>query len=212
MSQSTISRDDVFEQARDLVRRESDTVGAISDLVGNEAFIEVVDLLLATTGKVITSGSGTSGTVARRTAHLLSVCGTPGLYLNPTDALHGSLGAIAPGDVVIAVSKGGGTGELTDFASRAQTRGAKVIAMTCRDDSALVELADITVLIPAGDSDPGNAMAMGSTFAMGSWADALCISLMALRGYTWEEFLFTHPGGRVGEDTDQILANLEQNG
>lgn len=208
MTATTVSRDDIYADARDLVLRESDTVSAIADLVGNESFTQVIDLLLATTGKVITSGSGTSGTVARRTSHLLSVCGTPALYLNPTDALHGSLGAVTTGDVVIAISKGGGTGELTDFASRAQRRGAKVIAMTCRDDSALVELADITVLIPAGDSDPGNAMAMGSTFAMSAWTDALSISLMAIRGYTWEEFLFTHPGGRVGEDTAQILARL----
>ena len=202
------SRDEVFAEARDLVRRESATVGAIADLVGNEAFTRVIDLLLATTGKVITAGSGTSGTVARRTAHLLSVCGTPALYLNPTDGLHGSLGAVAAGDVVIAFSKGGGTGELTEFASRAQQRGAKAIAVTCREESALVELADITVLIPAGDSDPGNAMAMGSIFAMSSWTDALSISLMSLRGYTWEEFLFTHPGGRVGEETEQILTGL----
>lgn len=211
MSQTAVSRDEIFESARKLVHSEAETVRAVAGLVGNEAFTQVIDLLLTTDGKVIASGSGTSGTVARRTAHLLSVCGTPALYLNPTDALHGSLGAIAPGDVVMAVSKGGGTGELTDFAGRAQKRGAKVVAMTCREDSALVELADVTVLIPAGDSDPGNAMAMGSTFAMGAWADALCISLMALRGYTWEEFLFTHPGGRVGEDTEKILAELDQN-
>ncbi|MCB0910058.1 MAG: SIS domain-containing protein [Propionibacteriaceae bacterium] len=204
-----LPREAVIRDARSLVDREAATVAAITSLVGDDAFNAVVDRLLALEGKVITSAAGTSGTVARRLAHLLSVCGTTSLYLHPTEGLHGSLGAVGPGDVVIALSKGGGTGELTEFASRAKARQADLVVMTCRDESPLRELADIVVLIPPGESDPGDAIAMGSTLAMEAWGDALATTLMQLRGYTWEQFLFTHPGGRVGEQTEQILDRVQ---
>lgn len=203
-------RDEVVADARDLIRREAETVAAVADLIGNTAFNAVVDRLLGLQGKVITAASGTSGAVARRLAHLLSVCGTTALFLHPTDAIHGSLGAVGAGDVVIAVSKGGGTGELTEFAGRAKARGASVVVMTSRPESPLVEIADLLVVIPPGDSDPGGAIAMGSTLAMSAWGDALASTLMRLRGYTWEEFLFTHPGGRVGERAEEILSHLTE--
>lgn len=203
-----LDRSTILEEAKDLVRRESATVMAVVEVIGNKAFLEVLELFLNTRGKVIASGSGTSGTVARRLAHLLSVTGTPALYLNPTDALHGSLGAVAPGDVVVAISKGGGTGELTEFASRSKTRGATILAMTCREESALQEVADHVVVIPAGDSDPAGAIAMGSTLAMGAWTDAMAMSLMQSRGYRWEDVLFTHPAGSVGDQADDILESM----
>lgn len=204
------SHNEVIADARDLVRREAETVAAVAELVGDAAFAAVVDCLLGLRGKVITAAAGTSGTVARRLAHLLSVCGTTALFLHPTDGIHGSLGAVAAGDVVIAISKGGGTGELTEFSARARARGASVIVMTSRSESPLVEIADLVVVIPPGDSDPGGAIAMGSTLAMSAWGDALASALMRLRGYTWEEFLFTHPGGRVGERAEEILGRVTE--
>lgn len=206
---SQLDRSTILDEAKDLVRRESDTVAAVTGVIGNDAFLSVLDLFLRTEGKVIAAGSGTSGTVARRLAHLLSVTGTPALYLNPTDALHGSLGAIAAHDVVVAISKGGGTGELTEFAQRAKVRGATIVALTCRDDSPLNDVADNVVIIPAGDSDPAGAIAMGSTLAMGAWTDAMAMSLMQIRGYSWADVLFTHPGGSVGDQANDILKSME---
>lgn len=202
-------RSAVIGEAKDLIRRESDTVAAVGEVIGNDEFLKVLELFLHTDGKVIAAGSGTSGTVARRLAHLLSVTGTPALFLNPTDALHGSLGAISSQDVVVAISKGGGTGELTEFASRSKARGATIVALTCRNESALNEVADHVVTIPAGDSDPAGAIAMGSTLAMGAWTDAMAMTLMQLRGYSWADVLFTHPGGSVGENADDILESTE---
>lgn len=191
--------------ARGLVAAEARGVAAVEELVETESFRAFVSTLLNAHGKVVTSAAGTSGAVARRLAHLLSVCGTPALYLHPTEGLHGSLGAVAPGDIVIALSKGGGTGEFTEFAARAKARGARILVMTSREESPLSAVADDVAIIPAGDGDPGGAIAMGSTLAMASWGDALAISLMQLRGYTWEQFLFTHPAGKVGEDAEEIL-------
>lgn len=205
-SMTTTISDEVIGASRALVVREAEGVAAVAGLVGDESFREVVGTLLGMTGKVITAASGTSGMMARRLAHLLSVCGTPALFLDPTTGLHGSLGATAPGDVVIALSKGGGTGELTEFASRAKQRGATVIAITCRDASPLVDAADQVVVVPAGEGDPGGAIAMGSTLVMAAWGDAVAYALMQLRGYSWEDFLFTHPLGNVGERADEILS------
>ncbi len=156
--------------------------------------------LLEATGKVIPVGVGTSGVTARRLAHLLSVTGTPALFLHPADGLHGSLGAIEPGDVVIAISKGGQSTELNEFARRAKTRGAKVIVLTSRDGSELAALGDVTVALPTPDgADPGGVIAMGSTLIASAWGDALAVALMDARGYAWAEVLYTHPGGAVGQ-------------
>ncbi|MDF1487927.1 SIS domain-containing protein [Tessaracoccus caeni] len=199
---------EALKTSRGLVSAEARGVAAVEDLVETAEFRTFLGILLDTDGKVITSAAGTSGAVARRLAHLLSVCGTPALYLHPTEGLHGSLGAVAPGDIVIALSKGGGTGELTEFAARAKARGARILVMTSRNQSPLSEVADDVAIIPAGEGDPGGAIAMGSTLAMASWGDALAISLMQLRGYTWEQFLFTHPAGKVGEDAEEILSRV----
>ena len=157
-------------------------------------------ILLEATGKVIPVGVGTSGVTARRLAHLLSVTGTPALFLHPADGLHGSLGAIEPGDVVIAISKGGQSAELNEFTRRAKTRGAKVIVLTSRDGSELAALGDVTVALPTPDgADPGGVIAMGSTLIASAWGDALAVALMDARGYAWAEVLYTHPGGAVGQ-------------
>ncbi len=198
---------EVIAASQDLVVREAQSVAAIAELVGNDAFQQVVRALLDMSGKAITSASGTSGIMARRLAHLLSVCGTPALFLDPTNGLHGSLGAVSEGDVILALSKGGGTGELTDFATRARQRGAVIIAITCREDSPLVTAADIVVVLPAGDGDPRGAIAMGSTLVMGAWGDAVALALMQVRGYSWADFLFTHPLGIVGQRASEILTD-----
>ena len=198
-----------LEESRQLVAAEGIAVLQVRELVGNDQFNSFLTALLEGHGKVITSATGTSGTIARRLAHLLSVCGTPALFLHPTEGLHGSLGAVAAGDTVIALSKGGGTGELTEFVTRSKVRGARILVMTSHESSPLVEAADDVAVIPAGEGDPGNAIAMGSTLAMAAWGDALSLALMQLRGYSWEDFLFTHPGGRVGQDAGELLSRLK---
>ncbi len=162
-------------------------------------FNEVVAILLDCRGRVIVAGVGTSGTVARRMAHLLSVAGTPSFFLHPADGLHGSLGAIRSGDVLIAISKGGDSEEVNEMAERARVRGASVVALTTQPVSPMVQLADLLVLLPpAGEEDPGGIIAMGSTLVVSAYGDALAIALMEMRGYEWSELLFTHPGGAVG--------------
>ena len=165
----------------------------------DDRLVVVARILLEATGKVVPVGVGTSGVTARRLAHLLSVTGTPAIFLHPADGLHGSLGAIEPGDVVIAISKGGQSAELNEFTRRAKTRGARIIVLTSTDGTELAALGDVTVALPTPDgADPGGVIAMGSTLIASAWGDALAAALMDARGYSWATVLYTHPGGAVG--------------
>nr|WP_277816676.1 SIS domain-containing protein [Microbacterium aquimaris] len=155
------------------------------------------------TGKVFVTGSGTSGATARRMAHLLAVCGTPSTFIHPMDALHGTMGALAAGDVLISISRGGESAEINDFSTRAQRRSVSVVALTAEPESTLGRLADVTVtLITEGEGDPGGVIAMGSTLVTSVWGDALANILMRRRGYGWDQVLETHPAGAVGQITD----------
>jgi arabinose-5-phosphate isomerase len=191
----------ILADARAVIHREGNATFGVADQLDN-SFVRAVEMVLDCRGKVIAAGSGTSGSVARRMAHLLSVCGTPALFTHPMDGLHGSLGAVSDQDMIIAVSRDGGSGELNDFARLAQQRGAPVLSLTSRTDSPLGQLADLSVRIVTKDADPGGVIAMGSTLAAAAWGDALAITLMRPRGYSWSEVLFTHPAGAVGQLID----------
>ncbi|MDZ8274784.1 SIS domain-containing protein [Microbacterium aquimaris] len=197
-----MSHEATLEAARAVVRNEGEAVLAVADQL-DDTFIEVVDLLQSCTGKVFVTGSGTSGATARRMAHLLAVCGTPSTFIHPMDALHGTMGALAAGDVLISISRGGESAEINDFSTRAQRRSVAVVALTAEPESTLGRLADVTVtLLTAGEGDPGGVIAMGSTLVTSVWGDALANILMRRRGYGWEQVLETHPAGAVGQITD----------
>jgi arabinose-5-phosphate isomerase len=192
----------VLDEARAVVRSEAAGVLAVAEQI-DASFARVADLLFACTGKVFVTGSGTSGTIARRMAHLLAVCGTPSTFIHPMDALHGTMGALAPGDILISISRGGESTEINEFSTRAQRRGVAVVALTAESSSSLASLADETVILTTeGDADPGGVIAMGSTLVTAVWGDALAFVLMRRRGYGWEQVLETHPAGAVGQITD----------
>ena len=190
--------DQLLEAARATVRAEAAAVAAVADQL-DESFLSVYRLLLETTGKVFIVGSGTSGTIARRMAHLLSVCGTPAAFLHPMDALHGTMGVLAAGDVLITISKGGETAEINDLIVLAKRRNVHVVSLTSAPQGTMARLSDtvVTVQIAPG-ADPGNVIAMGSTLVTAVWGDALALLLMRQRGYSWDQMLETHPGGAVG--------------
>lgn len=189
---------DEADEARAFVLAEAEAVRALADDL--DGLPAVVELVAATTGKVITTGAGTSGSVARRFAHLLSVCGTPALFLDPSDGIHGSSAALAPGDLLVAFSKGGGTDEVNITCERARTLGARVLVLTTRRDTELTAHADhVHLLPPSGDEDPGGVIAMGSTLVASAFGDAVAVTLMRRSGYSMRQVLYSHPGGAVGK-------------
>jgi arabinose-5-phosphate isomerase len=201
-SKMTDSRtEQVLDAARTFIAAESQAVLEVADQL-DESFVKVASLLLDGLGKVIVTGAGTSGFIARRAAHLLSVSGTPSFYMNPTDALHGSMGAVRKDDVMLALSKGGSSSEVNELVERVQGEGVIVVALTCSRESRLYQLADIPIVLrhyqPA---DPGGLIAMGSTLAHSAWLDAMALMLMRARQYSWSRVHYTHPGGAVGGRT-----------
>lgn len=190
--------DQLLAAARDVLLRESASVAALTDQL-NESFVRVAQLMLECTGHVLVAGSGTSNAIALRFAHLLSCCGTPSLFIHPGDAQHGSAGAVTARDVLVAISKGGSTTEVNHLARIAKERGAKVIAFTEKPDSELGHMADAVLKIQAAVGvDPYGMIATGSSLTNAAMCDALCITLLHLRGYTEAAFSQTHPGGAVG--------------
>ena len=188
--------------ARELVSREAAAVSAVGEQL-DASLVAAAQMCVNATGKVLTVGVGTSGPVARRLAHLLSTTGTSALFLHPVDALHGGLGAVADGDVVIAISKGGKSAELNEFVERAKARGAKVIVLTVVPDAPLGRLGDLTVELPElPEADPGGIVAMGSSLVAMAWGDALARVLLQATGYGWDAVLHSHPFGAVGQLTE----------
>ena len=162
--------------------------------------MRVIETLFHCTGHVLVTGVGTSAAVAQRFAHLLSVCGTPAIYINATDFLHGGSGAIRSDDVLYVFSKGGQSNEVNDLVKIAQLRKAKVIAQTEKPVSVLGRMADeVFHITTLGDVDPFGMMALGSSLVNCAACDAICVVLLELRGYTREAFGETHPGGAVGK-------------
>jgi D-arabinose 5-phosphate isomerase GutQ len=185
--------------ARERVAETRATLESLDEAI-DDSFIAAVRLIRRASGKVVTVGVGTSGPVARRMAHLLATSGTPAVYLHPGDALHGALGAITAGDVILAMSKGGQSAEMNDFVTRARRRGAGIVALTANPASPLGQLADVTVRLPdVAGGDPGGVIAMGSSLLASAWGDALAIVLMRITGYGWDQVLDSHPSGAVGE-------------
>lgn len=195
--------DDVVAHAAELIRREAQALANLADQI-DHSFADVVEAVQSCAGKVVTTGAGTSGIMAERLAHLLSVSGTPAFFLPSQDALHGGMGAVTADDLVIAFSKGGQSAELSLLVERLVERGSEVIAVTERPDSPFADAATRVVHIETDptDADAGGLIALGSTLVAGAWGDALTVTLMGLRGFSWDEVVRIHPGGIVGRQTE----------
>lgn len=194
-----MSGTEMLERARRVIESEAEAVSSLKDQL-TEELAEIVDMIINCKGHVLTAGAGTSWTIAERFAHLLTCCGTPALFVNAANAIHGGSGSITKEDIVYVISKGGQSAELNDFVRIARDRGAKIIAHTEKPDSELGRLSDAVYHVVAPeDVDPYGMIATGSSLVNAAACDVLCILLLELRGYTKEQFCQTHPGGAVGE-------------
>jgi arabinose-5-phosphate isomerase len=191
--------DGLAELAGSVLSRESAALAALVGAV-ESSVVAVARQMIRVPGKVVTTGSGTSGIMAERLAHLLSVCGTPAVYLPSMDALHGGMGAITTSDLVVAISKTGRSQELTNLVERLGRRGIHVVALTESPGSPFALAAGSVAALPPtpADADPGDMIAMASTLAVGAWSDAVAVVTMSLRGHTVGDVIDSHPAGGVG--------------
>jgi arabinose-5-phosphate isomerase len=163
------------------------------------AFTDVVQLILAGTGRVVVMGMGKSGHVGRKIAATLSSTGTPALFVHPAEASHGDLGMVMPADVVLAISNSGESDELAAVLPALKRMGVALVGMTGRAESTLARHAD-HVLSSAVDQEacPLNLAPTASTTAQMALGDALAVALLDARGFREEDFARSHPGGSLG--------------
>lgn len=194
-----MNNNDILEQAKAMIRAEGEVITAIADQL-DDNFVEAVRLVSECPGCVYVTGAGTSGTMARRTAHLLSTCGMRAFYISSAEALHGPSAAVSQGDVLIVLSKAGKSAELNQFAEVAKARGGKIIAWTWEPDSPLGQLSDVVVVVRPGPEGEGEGvLPFGSSLANGAVGDALTLVAKRLRGFDLATLVQTHPAGATSE-------------
>jgi arabinose-5-phosphate isomerase len=173
-------------------------LAAVADAI-NGSFVRAVEAMEKAGGRVVVSGMGKSGHIARKIAATLASTGTPAQYVNAAEASHGDLGMITGSDVVLVLSYSGETAELSDLVAHTRLRGVPLIAMSGKAGSTLAKAADIALVLPAiKEACPLNLAPTTSTTAMLALGDALAIALMERRGISAEQFSALHPGGQLG--------------
>jgi arabinose-5-phosphate isomerase len=188
----------IIQLGKNVILSEAKALQQVADQI-NDNFATAADLLAGCKGTVIVSGVGTTGTVARRFAHLLCNVGCPALFLHAGDSLHGSSGAVKPEDVLFLLSKTGETRETCNLAEIVKPRGSAIITLTAEPESSIARLSKVvlTVKTPAEVDPFGGLMAVGSSLAMESVCDALVFAVLEVKGTPREEFVNGHPGGII---------------
>lgn len=183
---------------RRVLARESDALNLLAQTL-NGGFCEAINLLLETKGRVIVSGMGKSGHVARKVAATFASTGTPAHFVHPAEASHGDLGMMTKGDVVLLLSNSGETPELADVIAHTRRFGIPLIGVAGQADSTLLKEADIAIVLPQVEEacDQGIVPTTSTTMTL-ALGDAMAIALMESRDFTPENFRDFHPGGKLG--------------
>src|SRR6516165_5060795 len=188
----------VLSLARRVLAIEADAISRLAVRLG-DAFVAAVALILECRGRVVVSGIGKSGHIARKLAATLASTGTPAFFVHPAEASHGDLGMITAADVVVMLSNSGETDELMLLTPHLKRQGAKIIALTGNEQSSLAQAADVH-LDAAVDSEacPLGLAPTASTTATLALGDAIALALLDARGFSVEDFARSHPGGLLG--------------
>ncbi|MEO1766256.1 KpsF/GutQ family sugar-phosphate isomerase [Thiobacter aerophilum] len=200
MSDDTLThaRPQALDLARQVLTIEAQAVSALAERL-DERFLAAVELVLNCRGRVVVSGMGKSGHIARKIASTLASTGTPAFFVHPAEASHGDLGMITREDVVIALSNSGESPELLTIVPLIKRTGAKLISMTGRPQSTLAREADVHLdASVAREACPLGLAPTASTTAALALGDALAVALLDARGFGAEDFARSHPGGALG--------------
>lgn len=192
------------ETARRVLNIEAEAVAALAARL-DEGFDRAVDLLVGCKGRVVVAGMGKSGIVCRKIAATLSSTGTPAYFLHPAEALHGDIGLLVAGDVVLVVSNSGETEELVRCLELMRRVGVPIVAFTGRPDSTLARYADVHVDVSvAREACALDLAPTASTTASLAMGDALAVACYERRGFTAKDFAHRHPGGRLGRKITEV--------
>jgi arabinose-5-phosphate isomerase len=198
MSRPADEGERALERGRDVLRQEADAVAALARRL-DARFGAAARLVAGCKGRVIVTGLGKSGLIARKIAATMTSTGTPAIFVHPVDSLHGDLGVVGRDDVAIVLSKSGETGELFDLVAQLKRLGVPIIAMVGEPASTLARHADV-VLDAAVDAEacPFDLAPTTSTTVSLALGDALAVAVYEARGFRPEDFAALHPGGALG--------------
>ena len=197
-STPSVAQSSALQLARKVLAIEADAVAKLASRLDGH-FIEAIDLILRCTGRVIVSGIGKSGHIARKIASTLSSTGTPAYFVHPAEASHGDLGMIQSNDLLIALSYSGESAELLTIIPLIKRQGARLIAITGNSKSTLAVQADIHLDARVDqEACPLNLAPTASTTAALAMGDAQAVSLLDARGFSADDFARSHPGGSLG--------------
>ena len=202
---------EILEIAETVLVKESNSIkGLINQL--NDQFVDVVNLILNSNGKVIITGIGKSAIVSMKISSTLNSTGTSSVFLHAADAMHGDLGLVNPSDLIIIISNSGSSNEIKDLVPHLKKRGNIIISITGNLNSFLAKKSDyILSCFVEEEACPNNLAPTSSTTSQMSLGDALAVSLLKLRGFKTEDFAIHHPGGSLGRKLNMTLKDLASN-
>jgi len=194
-----LTDNEILRTGKNVIKIEAEAIANLDKSI-NRDFVKAVDTIFAAKGRVVLTGMGKSGLIARKIVATLNSTGTAAIYLHPTDALHGDLGMVRKEDVVMIISKSGSTDEIAKLLPMFKRLGVKLIAMSGNPDSSLVKESDIFLNISVKEEAcPHDLAPTSSTTATLAMGDALSVTLLQKRGFTAEDFALLHPGGSLGK-------------
>lgn len=203
---------EILDKGKQVIKIESEAVSSLVDLL-NDEFVEAVKTMLESKGRVVFTGLGKSGLIARKIVATMNSTGTPAIYLHPTDALHGDLGMVRSEDVVILISKSGNTEELFNLMLMLKRMNVTLIGMVGERNSKIGRECDIILNVYVKEEACPHDLAptSSSTVAL-VMGDALAITLLEMRGFTTEDFAFLHPGGSLGKRLSLKISEIMYKG
>ncbi|MDP5367006.1 MAG: KpsF/GutQ family sugar-phosphate isomerase [Paracoccaceae bacterium] len=193
-----------LDTARRVIRTEAEGLMQLADNLGGE-FAQAVELMLGARGRVIVSGMGKSGHVARKIAATLASTGTPAQFVHPAEASHGDLGMLTPDDVLLMLSNSGETPELADMIAYSRRFNIPMIGVASRADSTLLKQSDVAITLPRATEACGTGVVPTTSTTMTlALGDALAVALMEYRQFQPEDFRNFHPGGKLGAQLSRV--------
>ena len=193
------SSSEIADLARKVIRQEAESVANLTSFI-DQSFLDVVDLIFNSKGRLIVTGIGKSAIIGTKIVATMNSTGTPAIFMHAADAIHGDLGIIQKGDVVLCISKSGNTPEIKVLVPLIARMGNKIIAMVSNTDSFLAQHSDYVVRATVDkESDPNNLAPTSSTTTQLVMGDALAVCLLQMRGFSQEQFAMFHPGGSLGK-------------
>lgn len=194
-----MTKEEIINRGKEVVRIEAEAVSGLIKSI-NDDFVQAIEILLNCKGRVVLTGMGKSGLIARKIVATLNSTGTPAIYLHPTDALHGDLGMVRKEDVVILLSKSGATEEIINLIPMFKRLGVKLIGMIGNSNSKLADEVDVNLLVDVKEEAcPFDLAPTASTTATLVLGDALAVCLLQMRNFTAQDFAMLHPGGSLGK-------------